>query len=252
MSRAADRMRAAEQHARKNLTWSGVQQRDGEWLLDFGQVPPRRYVYNAGASVYDTGMAFIDAFVHREPGRRNWLWTTYGLDFRLVSGNMQGIEFRTVEDEAVPKAHIKDDILFLDWTSMRAFAPRDMNREGASGIHIASPGAIPTSLADITVDCPDRKRIKELKLLNAEAINACVTTHNLHNVRTNMYGSRAARIVNVVNDLVEGRVADLTLLDADGMASIGAYLVPTATKSTFEKRVRIIKKHPYLKFTYKE
>ena len=252
MSRAVDRARAAEQRLRKNLTWSGVQQRDGEWLLDFGQVPPRRYVSREGVHVYDTGMAFIDASVYHKPGRRNWLWTTYGLDFKLASGDMQGIEFRTVEDEAVPKAHIKDDILFLDWTSMRAFAPRDMHRGGTRGIHIASPGAIPTSLADITVDSPDRKRIKELKLLNAEAINVCVTTHNLHNVRTNTYQARRKRIEKVMDDLVEGRFVDLTLLDAEDMAIIGTSFAPTAIKRTFEKRVRITKKHPYLKFTYKE
>lgn len=252
MSRVAVSASAVEQRLRKNLTWSGVQRRDGEWLLDFSQTPPRRYVYRDGVRVYDTGMAFIDASVHHDPGRRNWLWTTYGLDFKLVSGDMQGIKFRTVEGEAVPTSHIEDDILFLDWTSMRAFAPRDVHWGGTRGIHIASPGAIPTSLADITVDCPDRKRIKELKLLNAEAINACVTTHNLHNVRTNTYGSRAARIEKVMDDLVEGRFVDLTLLDAEDMAIIGMSFASTAIKRTFEKRVRITKKHPYLKFTYKE
>lgn len=246
-----EHMRTLEQHKRKRIHWDSMERRPGEWCLDFDQNPPRRYREKHGVVVYDTGMAYIRSYVYNDPALRGELWDGYGLDFRLVS-EIRGIEFTTIDGEAVPKAHIKDDVLMLDWTSMRVFAPRGLHWGEPYGIHIACPGAIPTSLARVTIDKPDRKRIKELLKINAEAINVLVTTHNLHTSRTNTYSLRRQRVENAMTALTNGSIVDLSALDAEDMAIIGAALVPSAIKDTFNKRVRITTQHEYLKFTYKE
>lgn len=247
-----------EQQRRQKLVWGELQKRaafananEDYYVVDFTQRPPRKFVHTEGIRVYEEGLIEVDPPVMRNPKLRDYLWRTFGLNFELVS-NCPGIEF-SLDGKSIPKSTIATEIVLLDWTSMRAFALYERGYGRLRGIHLACPGAIPTSLASIVVDKPDRKRIKELKKINEDTINLLLTTYSLHarNVGVNNRAVRAVRDA-AMSAIMHGAPVDVSALDADQMAAIGSYFSPSAIKDTFEQRVRITEKHHYINFTSKE
>lgn len=242
-----------EQQRRQKLVWGELQKRtafanEDYYVVDFTQRPPRKFVHTEGIRVYEEGLIEVDPPVMRNPGLRDYLWRTFGLNFELVS-NCPGIEF-SLDGKSIPKSTIATEIVLLDWTSMRAFALYEPGYGRSRGIHLACPGAIPTSLASIVVDKPDRKRIKELKKINEDTINLLLTTYSLH---TRNIGARNHAVCKAaMNAIMHGAPVDVSALDADQMAAIGSYFTPSAIKDTFEQRVRITEKHHYTNFTSKE
>lgn len=240
-----------EQRRRQKLVWGELKKRhvnEDYYVVDFTQRPPRKFVHTEGIRVYEEGLIEVDPPVARNPGLRDYLWGTFGLNFELVN-NCPGIEF-SLDGKPIPKSTIATEIVLLDWTSMRAFALYEPGYGGLRGIHLACPGAIPTSLASIVVDKPDRKRIKELKKINEDTINLLLTTHALH---ARGIGVRNRAVHDEAMDaIMHGAPVDVSAWDADQMAALGSYFTPSAIKDTFEQRVRITEKHHYINFTSKE
>ena len=133
---------------------------------------------------------------------------------------------------------------------MRAFALNEPGYGGLHGIHLVCPGAIPTSLASIVVDKPDRKRIKELKKINEDTINLLTTTFALH-TKPFVVGHSAVRDA-AMDAIMHGAPVDVSAMDAAQMATLGSNFTPSAIKDTFERRVRITEKHHHINFTSKE
>ena len=105
MNGTIQRNKMDEQRGRQNLVWDKLQRgqyvNEDYYAVDFSQRPPRKFVHTDGIRVYEGGLIEVDPPVARNPGLRDYLWGTFGLNFELVN-SCPGIEF-SLERQAHPQ-----------------------------------------------------------------------------------------------------------------------------------------------------